>query len=104
MKTSVNKTCVIGPAIKPEQFIAEHLFFYLVSGTISGYYGNKNYTLRPGKYGIARKNRLGRINSSKDTQRAEKIIFVFDEPFLKAFQEKHQIELVKFQSAESFIQ
>ena len=35
MKASVNKTCLIGPALAQEQFIAEHLFFYLVKGTMS---------------------------------------------------------------------
>jgi len=103
MKIPVNKTCLIGPAVKPEQFIAEHLFFYLVSGTMSGYYGDRNYMLKPGEYGIVRKNRLGRLDSSKDNHRAEKIIFVFDEPFLKIFQEKYKPALTKFKSDEPFI-
>jgi len=71
MKTSVNKTCLIGPTIKPEQFIAEHLFFYLVNGTMSGYYGDRNYILKSGEYGIVRKNRLGRLDSSKENHRSE---------------------------------
>jgi len=103
MKISVNKTCLIGPAIKPEQFIAEHLFFYLANGTMSGYYDNRNYILKSGEYGIVRKNRLGRLDSSKENHRAEKIIFVFDELFLKAFQEKHKPTLIKFKSDEPFI-
>jgi AraC-like DNA-binding protein len=103
MKTSVNKTCLIGPTIKPEQFIAEHLFFYLVNGTMSGYYGDRSYILKSGEYGIVRKNRLGRLDSSKENHRAEKIIFVFDEPFLKIFQEKHKPTLTKFKSDEPFI-
>jgi AraC family transcriptional regulator, exoenzyme S synthesis regulatory protein ExsA len=103
MKTPVNKTCLIGPAIRPEQFIVEHLFFYLVNGKMSGYYGDKNYTLQSGEYGIVRKNRLGRMDSSKENHRAEKIIFVFDELFLKAFQEKHQINPAKFKSDEPFL-
>src|ERR1700749_86542 len=104
MKTPVNKTCLIGPAIRPEQFIVEHLFFYLVNGKMSGYYGDKNYTLQSGEYGIVRKNRLGRMDSSKENHRAEKIIFVFDELFLKAFQEKHQINPTKFKSDDPFLQ
>jgi AraC-like DNA-binding protein len=104
MKASVNKTCLIGPTIVKEQFVVEHLFYYLVSGNLSGFYWDKNYSLRAGEYGIVRKNRLGRMNNSKDTQVAEKIIFVFDEPFLKTFQAKHHLHPVKFQSAEGFIQ
>jgi len=103
MKDSVDKTCLIGPAIRPEQFIAEHLFFYLASGTMSGFYGGKNYTLRSGEYGIIRKNRLVRQNSSKGNDVVEKVIFVFDEPFLKAFQEKHKVMATKFISDESFL-
>lgn len=64
MKTSVNETCLIGQAIKPEQFIAEHLFFYLVNGSMSGCYRGETYTLRSGEYGIVCKNRLGRMDSA----------------------------------------
>jgi AraC-like DNA-binding protein len=104
MKTPVSKTCLIGPQITKEQFIAEHLFFYMVKGTMSGYYGEKNYTLESGEYGIVRKNRLGRQDQQKENERLEKIIFVFDEPFLKAFQQKHKITTAKFKSDEPFFQ
>lgn len=103
MKTSVNKTCLIGPAIKPEQFIAEHLFFYLVNGSMSGYYGGENYTLKSGEYGIVRKNRLGRMDSAKENHQAEKIIFVFDEFFLKSFQDKYNVISTKFKSDDPFL-
>ena len=103
MKTSVNKTCLIGPAIKPEQFIEEHLFFYLVDGSMSGYYGGESYTLRSGEYGIVRKNRLGRMDSAKENHKAYKILFVFDEPFLKGFQDKYQFNFSESKSGEPFI-
>lgn len=103
MKAPVNKTCLIGPAIVREQFVAEHLFFYLVEGAMSGYYGSKNYALQSGEYGVARKNRLGRQNPAKENDIAEKIIFVFDEPFLRSFQEKHVIVTTHFTSEESFL-
>jgi len=103
MKNSVNKTCLIGPAIKPEQFIAQHLFFYMVNGSMSGYYGGKTYTLKSGEYGIVRKNRLGRMNSAKENHKAQKIIFVLDEPFLKSFQDKYKITLTKFKSEDPFL-
>jgi AraC-like DNA-binding protein len=102
MKAAVSKTCLIGPDIAPEQFVAEHLFFYLVKGSIGGYYGDKGYTLTSGEYGIARKNRLGRLDPRQHHE-AEKVIFVFDEPFLKAFQEKHGLVAAKFNVAESFL-
>ena len=103
MKASVNKTCLVGPAIAQEQFIAEHLFFYLVRGTMSGYYGGKDYTLRSGEYGIARKNRLSRQTHAKDDGEAEKIVFVFDEEFLRKFQEKHPVTVTPFKREESFL-
>ncbi|MVM31167.1 helix-turn-helix domain-containing protein [Spirosoma sp. HMF4905] len=103
MKASVNKTCLIGPALREEQFIAEHLFFYLKKGTISGYASGKHYTLHAGEYGITRKNRLSRQDPSKVTEEVEKIIFVFDESFLRTFQAKHQLITTPFNSEESFI-
>jgi AraC family transcriptional regulator, exoenzyme S synthesis regulatory protein ExsA len=102
MKTPVAKTRLIGPEISREEFIAEHLFFYLSKGTLSGYYGGKDYTLAAGEYGIIRKNRLGRENESKEKDKVEKVIFVFDEPFLKKFQEKHKITATKSKLAEPF--
>jgi AraC-like DNA-binding protein len=102
MKTPVAKTRLIGPEISREEFIAEHLFFYLSKGTLSGYYGGKDYTLAAGEYGIIRKNRLGRENESKEKDKVEKVIFVFDEPFLKTFQEKHKITATKSKLAEPF--
>ena len=103
MKASVNKTCLIGPPIAPEQFIAEHLFFYLVKGTMSGFYGGKNYTLHSGEYGLVRKNRLSRQNHAGEQERAEKIVFVLDEAFLKTFQAKQKIAAAPFQSEEAFL-
>lgn len=103
MKNPVNKTCLIGPVIAKEQFIAEHLFFYLVKGSLEGCYGGKDYALNAGEYGIVRKNRLGRQGHAKGSGDIEKIIFVFDEPFLRAFQEKHKWVAARFKSPESFL-
>src|ERR1700761_1146688 len=102
MKTPVAKTRLIGPEISREEFIAEHLFFYLVKGTMSGHYGGKDYTLTAGEYGIVRKNRLGRGNNAKDHDKLEKEIFVFDEAFLKTFQKKHKIITTRSKSVEPF--
>ena len=103
MKAPVNITHLIGPAIANEQFIGEHLFFYLVKGTVSGYYGAEQYTLKTGEYGVVRKNRLGRQSSLNKNDSIEKIIFVFDEAFLKVFQEKHDLNRVKYLPDNSFI-
>ena len=49
------------------------------------------------------KTRLGRQNESKANDRVEKIIFVFDEPFLRTFQEKHKITAARFKADEPFL-
>src|ERR1700761_3896434 len=100
----MSRNCYIGPGISSEQFISEHLFFYLSKGTISGYYGSKHYTLRAGEYGIVRKNQLGRYNKQHDSESPEKVIISFDEAFLKRFQERYQTAAVEFKSAEPFLQ
>lgn len=103
MKVSVNKTRLIGPPITKEQFNAEHLFLFLVEGGMSGYAGDKSYTLNAGGYGIIRKNTLGRQTHVKDTGYAEKVIFVFDEDFLRQFQQKHKIAMLKFYATDAFL-
>ncbi|MFL9831688.1 AraC family transcriptional regulator [Flavobacterium sp. ST-87] len=47
--------------------------------------GNKNYQLKAGDYCIARKNHLVRYTKFKNEGLFEKIIIVFDEPFLRKF-------------------
>ena len=103
MKAPVNKTCLIGPAIKPEQFIPEHLFFYLIEGGMSGYSGDKSYNLNAGGYGIVRKNTLGRQTHVKGTGYAEKVIFVFDADFLKQYQQRYKPPFLKLHTTEAFL-
>ncbi len=90
--------------IPPEQFISEHVFFYVISGEMSGHCGNKMYTLKPGEYGIIRKNRLGRYTRTKDNIKPLKVAIIFDETFLRAFQEKRKLIAAKFSSSEDFLQ
>jgi len=84
-------SCYIGPKISPEHFVAEHFFLYLTKGTMNGYDGHQNYTLRPGEYCMVRKNHLVRYNKQKENEEFEKVIVIFDEIFLKQFQQKHKI-------------
>ncbi len=91
MKITQIKSCFVGPAISPEQFIAEHFFLFLAKGTMNGYDGNKHYTLKAGESCIVRKNRLARYNKVKDNNQFEKVVIFFDEAFLKAFQKKHPV-------------
>ena len=76
--------------ISPEQFIAEYTFMFIIKGMIHLYDGSKNYTLKSGECGLARKNRLARFMKEKENNELEKVFVFFDETFLRAFQEKHQ--------------
>jgi AraC family transcriptional regulator, exoenzyme S synthesis regulatory protein ExsA len=55
------------------------------------------------EYCIVRKNRLARYNKLKENDEFEKVFIIFDEKFLKNFQEKHKASPTKFTSKEAFI-
>ncbi|PWN71857.1 AraC family transcriptional regulator [Chryseobacterium phosphatilyticum] len=103
MKITEIKSCFVGPAVSPEQFISEHFFLFLAKGIMNGYDGNKHYKLKPGESCIVRKNRLARYNKQKDNNEFEKVIFIFDEQFLKDFQKKHSLSFQNFYSKDAFI-
>jgi AraC-like DNA-binding protein len=103
MKVTKITSCYIGPQISPEHFISEHFFLYLTKGTMQGYDGHKDYILTSGECCIVRKNHLARYNKQKENDQFEKTIVVFDEIFLKQFQEKRGIKLTGRFSHEAFI-
>jgi AraC family transcriptional regulator, exoenzyme S synthesis regulatory protein ExsA len=86
------KSCYIGPQISPEEFISEHFFLYLSKGILNGYDGHKNYRLQPGEYCLVRKNHLARYNKQKENNEFEKVVVIFDEPFLKKFLERYRVK------------
>lgn len=98
------KTCFSEPEIWPEQFIPDHVFLYVTKGAVRCYDGNKSFTLKAGEYGLARKNRLAKYNSPKEEGEFEKMIFCFEEGFLRNFQEKHKITAPKFSPPDTFVQ
>ncbi|GAL63741.1 helix-turn-helix domain-containing protein [Algibacter lectus] len=97
------KSCYIGPEISPEQFIPEHFFLFLIKGTLNGYDGSKIATLKSGDYCIARKNHLSRYNKLKENDEFEKVVVVFDELFLRQFQEKHTPNVEKHSFTDAFL-
>lgn len=103
MKATDIKSCYLGPAISPEQFISEHFFLYLINGQIEGYDGNKHYTLTPGESCIVRKNHLVRYNKHKSNEEFGKVVVIFDEPFLKQFIQKHKAPASNFASENAFL-
>ncbi|MBB6369920.1 helix-turn-helix domain-containing protein [Chryseobacterium shigense] len=103
MKITEIKSCFVGPAISPEQFIAEHFFIFLAKGEMNGYDGNKHYKLKAGESCIIRKNRLARYNKVRTDNEFEKVIFIFDESFLKSFQKKNTVLFQNYKSKDAFI-
>ncbi len=89
--------------ILSEQFIPDNVFVYVAKGAIHCYDGNKNYTFKTGEYFIARKNRLARYKIEKSEDNFEPIIFCFDEPFVRDFQQKHKTKVAAFKSGDTFI-
>lgn len=103
MKITEIKSCYIGPEISPEQFIAEHFFLYLAKGTVHGYDGDKDYTLKSGEYCLVRKNALARYNKQKEDDQFEKVVIIFDQLFLKKIKDKHQTPISGSKPTEAFI-
>lgn len=90
------------PEIFSEQYIPDHVFFYVSKGTLLCYDGNKNYTINTGEYCLARKNRLARYNSDKENE-FELIFVCLEEDFIKQFQTKHQLKITKFNLKDTFV-
>lgn len=85
-----------------EQFIPDHLFIYVEKGAVTCYDGRKDYTLTAGGYGLLRKNRLAKYYSEKGTL-FNRVMFCFDEAFLRSFQAKYQPALTTFQQTDTVI-
>lgn len=103
MKIDQIRSCYIGPQISPEAFIAEHIFIYLLKGKLEGFDGHKSYKLLPGQYCIVRRNHLARYHKQKDEGVFEKIVVIFDEAFLKAYQQLHGWKNTHYVSNDVFV-
>lgn len=93
----------VGKEISPEQFIAEHTLVYVIKGELNVYDGDQHFSLHSGDCYLARKNRLARYNKEKVNGELEKVFVFFDEPFLKRFQERHEVNMTKFNVTETMI-
>jgi len=89
MKASEIKSCYIGPEVSPEQFISEHFFLYLAKGTMTAYDGNREYKIKAGEYGLAKRNHLAKYNKQPVNGDFEKVVIIFDQEFLKAFSQQY---------------
>ncbi len=103
MRVTEIKSCYIGPEISPEQFIPEHFFLYIAKGAIHGYDGDEKQTLHAGEHCLVVKNHLARYNKERMNGEFEKVVVIFDEAFLKKFQEKHQPTTAGFKAKRAFL-
>lgn len=103
MSTTDIPPCLSGPEMLQEQFIPDHVFLYVTKGTITGYDGNKSYTIKSGQYCLARKNRLARYHNEEGTG-FERIIFCFEEAFIRDFQKKYQLTTAKSNFTDTFVE
>ncbi|MCW3082992.1 MAG: Helix-turn-helix, AraC domain protein [Bacteroidetes bacterium] len=103
MKISAISACYVSPAISVEQFIPEHFFLYLAKGSMMVYDGNKEYTIKAGDYGIARRNHLAKYSKIPDNGMFEKVVLFFDQEFLKEFSKQHLPAIEKSRSADAVI-
>jgi hypothetical protein len=87
MSTADEQPCLSGPEILLEQFIPDHVFLYVTKGTVTGFDGSKNYTLRAGDYCLVRKNRLAKYNSEKVIRNLKGSSFVLKKSLSGTFRE-----------------
>lgn len=99
----INTAKIPDAEILAEQFIPDTVFVYIATGTVQCYDGNKTYTFKAGDYFIAKKNKLARYKIIHTKEEFKPVIFCFDEPFLKSFQEKHKIAFTKFNTSDTFL-
>ncbi|GAB3516746.1 helix-turn-helix domain-containing protein [Emticicia fontis] len=90
MKETPIANCYVSPSLSNEQFISNHTFMYLVEGTMVIYDGIREYSIKSGDYGLGRRNYLAKYTKQPDKGAFRKIFMVFDQAFLKEFQEKYK--------------
>lgn len=73
-----------------EHFIPDHLFLYVVKGSVSFFDGSVSYAYKAGECCIIRKNCLAKFRMTESAEEFEPIMFCLDEAFLQGFQKKHK--------------
>ncbi|UBM59434.1 AraC family transcriptional regulator [Marinilongibacter aquaticus] len=92
MKETAISNCYVSPSPSTEQFIANHTFMYLLSGSMTVYDGINVYKIKAGDYGLGRRNHLARYTKHEDKVAFRKIFILLDQDFLKSFNETYNYE------------
>jgi len=93
MKETAISACYVTPSLSTEQFVPDHCFMYLATGTMLAYDGCKEYKIKPGDCGIARRNHLAKYTKQPDNGAFKKIYILFEQDFLKTFNQTHQFSV-----------
>ncbi|WP_433829034.1 helix-turn-helix domain-containing protein [Flavobacterium anhuiense] len=93
MKETAISACYVTPSLNAEQFVPDHCFMYLIKGSMLGYDGNKEYKIKPGDYGIARRNHLAKYTKQPENGEFKKIYILFEQDFLRTFNETYQFKI-----------
>ncbi|MDF3821531.1 AraC family transcriptional regulator [Leptospira sp. 96542] len=89
MEVTGLKPCHIGPGISNEQFVQEHIFFYIIEGEMLIFDGKNQHKLNSSEICIIKKNRPIRYTKTVEKEKFKTIVLVFDESFLKRFFVRH---------------
>jgi len=85
-------SCHYTTDISSEQFVPDHLFFYMVSGNLTAFDGHQVYSMQPGDYCFITRNHLIKYTKSAAQNEAFKTVhFFFDQDFLKSFSQEYGI-------------
>ena len=85
-------SCYIGPQISPEQFTSEHMFLFLLTGSITYYDGEKEFKVKPGECGIVRRNHLVKYNKMYDDDHGfKKVVYQVLNATSKKFSNNRQV-------------
>lgn len=103
IKATEIKSCYVGPAVSPEEFIPEHFFLFLVKGAITGYDGYQKYELHPGECCLVRRHHLAKYSKRLENGQFEKVVIVFDQAFIGQFQQRHQVPAAGPESQNAFV-
>jgi AraC-like DNA-binding protein len=87
--SNITYPCHITPTVTSEQFIPEHIFGYMVSGGMTIYDGDKEYTVQSGDYYFARRNHLAKYIKQPVNGQFKTISFFLDQNFLRIFSKEY---------------
>ncbi|KAA5534619.1 helix-turn-helix transcriptional regulator [Taibaiella lutea] len=92
-KETAISACYVSPSLSTEQFVPDHCFMYLISGSMLAYDGSKEYKIKAGDYGIARRNHLAKYTKQPDNGAFKKIYILFEQEFLKEFNSTYKFQV-----------